>query len=65
MSNKPGEPYLHGRDTPPQPGDDQDGNWPRERLIRMDARFVERLERAIANGQERPAPVREPMPCAR
>jgi hypothetical protein len=35
-----------------QPGDEQ-GTWPRERLIAMDRRFVERMERAIERGLER------------
>jgi hypothetical protein len=33
--------------------DAQQGTWPREQLERMDARFIERLERAIARGEER------------
>jgi hypothetical protein len=35
-----------------QPGDEQVGEWTRERLMRMDARFVARVERAIATGRE-------------
>jgi len=31
------------------------GEWSRERLLKMNARFVERVERAIANGDERRA----------
>ena len=27
--------------------------WPRDQLVRMDARFCERLERAIATGTEK------------
>ena len=38
----------------PEPGDQQEGAWPRERLEAMGARFVERLERAIEHGEERP-----------
>jgi hypothetical protein len=34
----------------PEPGDEQEGAWPRERLEQMDARFVERVEPAIASG---------------
>src|SRR5262245_10866231 len=52
MSTKPGEPYLNGRNAPSQPGDEQVGGWPRDQLMRMDARFCERLEHAIANGEE-------------
>jgi len=35
------------------------GDWPRERLIRMNERFVERMQRAIARGLERPDGVHE------
>src|SRR5262249_61323406 len=35
-------------------GDEQEGAWPRERLKAMGARLVERLERAIKRGEERP-----------
>jgi hypothetical protein len=38
----------------PEPGDEQEGAWPRERLETVDARFVERLERAVRRGEERP-----------
>jgi hypothetical protein len=38
---------------PAMPGDEQDGAWPRGRPEQMDARFVERLERAIERGEER------------
>ena len=56
----------HKRDDPPtfglsklqneasEPGDELVGDWPRDALIRMDARFCARLERAIARGKERP-----------
>jgi hypothetical protein len=37
-----------------EPGDELVGDWPRDALIRMDARFCARLERAIARGKERP-----------
>jgi len=46
------EPYLAGKSTPPQPGDEQVGEYTRERLIRMNDRFVERVERAFKNGSE-------------
>src|SRR5262245_24431231 len=32
----------------PESGDEQVGNWTPERLVEMDARFAERLERAVA-----------------
>jgi hypothetical protein len=38
---------------PCEPGDQQTGEWTRERLIRMNERFVERMERAISRGLER------------
>jgi len=34
------------------PGDEQQGGYPRDRLMRMDEKFRTRLERAIANGKE-------------
>ena len=34
-------------------GDELQGDWPRERLIQMDARFCARLDRAFARGEER------------
>jgi hypothetical protein len=34
--------------------DARDGLWPREKLERMDARFIQRVEKAIASGQEQP-----------
>jgi hypothetical protein len=45
-------PYVCGRDTPFQPGDEVVGDYSRERLIRMDGRFRERLERAFRDGTE-------------
>ena len=48
---KPWELYF--RDCPPQRGDER-ATWSRPRLLAMDRRFVERMERAIANGKERP-----------
>jgi hypothetical protein len=45
--------------APYEPGDEQVGAWPRDALERMNRRFAERLERAIASGQEhQPAPPR-------
>ena len=43
MSTKRGALYVHGRHTPSQPGDEFVGEWPRDQLVRMDARFCERL----------------------
>jgi hypothetical protein len=48
------QPYRNGKRPPPQPGDEAIGDWSRERLFRMDARFRVRMERAIAAGLERP-----------
>jgi hypothetical protein len=39
---------------PNEPGDEQEGIWPRDQLVRMDARFVHAVERAIARGKEHP-----------
>ena len=51
---RPGSPLRHlSTIGNPEPGDEQHGAWSRERLESMDRRFVERLERAIARGQER------------
>jgi len=47
------EPYVCGKDTPPQTGDEVVGEYSRERLIRMNDRFVERVERAFQSGSER------------
>ena len=47
------EPYRHGKAMPAQPGDEQVGGWPREQLLKMDQRFVERVERAFETGSER------------
>jgi len=48
-----GQPPRRLRIGVPEPGDEQDGAWPRGRPEQMDARFVERLERAIERGEER------------
>jgi len=47
-------PYVHSRirDGGYEPGDEIAGGWTLERLLRMNDRFVERLERAIARGLE-------------
>ncbi len=45
--------YEHLKNTQPEPGDQQHGDWPRERLLRMNARFVERVELAFVTGRER------------
>jgi hypothetical protein len=59
-SGKRGRPplYLNSRSVlvqraPCEPGDEQHASLPRKWLLAMDARFVERLERAIENGDER------------
>ena len=48
-----GQPPRRLRIGSPEPGDEQDGAGPRGRPEQMDARFVERLERAIERGEER------------
>jgi hypothetical protein len=45
--------YTCGRDTPQQPGDQQEGGWPRERLLAMDQKFTRAVERAFESGSER------------
>jgi hypothetical protein len=47
------EPYLNGKNTPAQPGDEVVGGWTREALLKMDARFCIAMERAFARGDER------------
>jgi hypothetical protein len=51
--------YLNGGANalvrrPPNPGENlqQVGEWPRERLLKMDAQFCAAMERAIARGLE-------------
>jgi hypothetical protein len=52
MCRKPGDPLTSGAskiaNSTSEPDDGQNGGWPRERLLAMDRRFVERVERAIA-----------------
>jgi hypothetical protein len=43
--------YLNGKDAEPQAGDEREA-WPRERLLAMDRRFRERVERALKMGDE-------------
>ena len=47
-------PHMHNqiRDGRYEPGDEVTGAWTVERLLRMNDRFVERLERAFARGLE-------------
>ena len=47
-------PHVHSqiRDGRYEPGDEITGGWTLERLLRMNNRFVERLERAVARGLE-------------
>jgi len=47
--------YAQHRVEEQQPGDEQNGEWSRGRLERMNARFVEKVARAIAAGREHPA----------
>jgi hypothetical protein len=47
------KPYLNGKNTPSRPLDERIGDWSRPQLLRMDARFVARVERAISLGLER------------
>jgi hypothetical protein len=41
------EPYVCGKATPPQPGDEQCGAFSRDRLVAMDQRFLRAVERAL------------------
>ena len=50
--------YLNGGTNalmraPSAPGDELQGGWTREQLLRMDGNFVAAIERAIARGLER------------
>ena len=45
--------YSRIRDDHYEPGDEIAGGWALERLLRMNDRFVERLEHAIARGLEK------------
>jgi hypothetical protein len=40
---------------PNLPGDEVVGDYSRDRLLKMNERFVERMERAIARGKEKAA----------
>jgi len=46
------EPYVCGRDTPPQPGDEQVGAYSYEQRVRMNERFVHAVEHAFETGAE-------------
>jgi len=35
-----------------EPGDEQEGGWSRDQLMRMNHRYVAAVERAIAKGKE-------------
>jgi len=50
--NRGRQPYISGRRTPPQPGDERNGDYSREHLLKMDARFRDRVERAFRLGLE-------------
>jgi hypothetical protein len=46
--------YEFGRTAEPEFGDEAVGQWSPEQVDRVNARFVERVERAIAAGDESP-----------
>jgi hypothetical protein len=51
---RPGSPLRHlSTIGNPEPGDEQVGGWPRERLVSMDEKFRHALARAVASGKER------------
>jgi hypothetical protein len=45
-------PHKNSKAALPMPGDEQYGDYSRERLLRMDSKFVARVERAFRNGGE-------------
>jgi hypothetical protein len=56
MYRKPGVPPTGGSkiaNAEPRRDDGQHGEWTRKRLIKMDERFRERVERALRHGDER------------
>jgi ribosomal protein L32 len=44
--------YRYGKHAPSQQGDEQDGEYTRAHLAKMDQQFVERMEWAIRTGRE-------------
>jgi hypothetical protein len=61
--------YLNGQsvlaNSASEPGDGQEGGWPRDRLLAMDMKFCERVERAMAAGDESPRGAAGLAKCAR
>jgi hypothetical protein len=39
--------YEFSDDAPPQPGDERHGDWSREQLERMDAKFCSAMQREV------------------
>jgi hypothetical protein len=52
-TGRPSDPRSKLKSEDPRQGDGREGLWSRARLEQMDARFVQRVERAIARGDER------------
>jgi hypothetical protein len=55
MSGTNGQPRSrpqYNKRYPPQPGDQEQGEWSHENLEEMNARFIARMERAFETGQE-------------
>ena len=50
--NRGRPPYLAGKRTRWQPGGERNGDYSREHLLKMDARFIARVERAFRLGLE-------------
>jgi hypothetical protein len=50
--NRKPTPYRNGRNSMPIDSDERIGLWPPSRLLAMDRRFVEQVERAFKNGDE-------------
>jgi hypothetical protein len=49
--NRGRPPYLAGKRTPWQPGDEQVGDWSHSQLVRIDNRFRVRPLRAFKRGK--------------
>jgi hypothetical protein len=58
------EHYAASKREPWEPGDEREGDWPRERLIQMDADFVAAMQPAIERGLERRPDGERPVQAA-
>jgi hypothetical protein len=46
------EPKISDRHGVPRPGDEQHGDWSRDRLEQMDQKFRKRVEQSMRDGTE-------------